>query len=293
MRLPATLSESTEKISSDAEGAFLRGSISLFGKWFRICDWMVVVLLFAQIGARTAPKAWRTLNTDFPNYYLTARLAHEHYDLSRIYEWVWFERQKDHRDIDQRIVEMVPITSFSTLAVYPFASIPALDAKRCWLIVNLCLLLATLWLLQILTQLPWRHVLLIAALSFPMRTNFMFGQYYVLLLFLLTLSCLLYTRQKRFTAGVLIGFAAGLKIFPIIYILFFLRKKDWRAFAGGLVASLGSFAVSILVFGRELNRITLPKCCHRHFVVKARTHITFKRHRFRHSYIVFSSMSHN
>src|SRR5271168_2308683 len=119
MKPPTTLSESTETIPSDASDVFQCNPTFPYRKWFQICEWMVLVLLFAQIGVRTAPKAWRTLNTDFPNYYLTARLAHEHYDLSRIYEWVWFERQKDRRDIDQRIVEMVPITPFSTLAVYP------------------------------------------------------------------------------------------------------------------------------------------------------------------------------
>jgi hypothetical protein len=220
---------------------------------------MLLVVLVMQMGLRTAPKAWHTLGSDFPNYYLTARLTGEHYDTTRIYEWIWLQRQKDHRAIDQRIVGMVPITPFSTLVVYPFASIPALAAKHCWLILNLCLLLATLALLRSLTSLSWRHVFLIAALSGSLRMNFLLGQYYILLLFLLTLACWLYLGQKRFTAGLLVGLAAGLKIFPIVYLLLFLRKRDWRAFAGGVVASLGSFAISILLFGWELNRIYLAQ----------------------------------
>ena len=31
--------------------------------------------------------AWNKLDTDFPNYYLTARLARDGFDPSRIYEW--------------------------------------------------------------------------------------------------------------------------------------------------------------------------------------------------------------
>jgi hypothetical protein len=218
---------------------------------------MLLVLLAVHLGVRALPRAWQTLNTDFPNYYLTARLVHEHYDMSRVYEWRWLQRQKDHRDIDQRTVGMVPITPFSTLVVYPLTSLPALSAKRCWLVVNLGLLFTTLYLLRALTQLPWRRLALVVALSFPLRINFAFGQYYVLLLFLLTLSCWLYISQRRFLSGVVVGLAAGLKIFPVLYLLYFLRKRDLRAFAGGVVGSLCTGVVSVIVFGWELNRTYL------------------------------------
>ena len=59
------------------------------------------------LGAGVLPHAWHTLNTDFPNYYLTARLSHESVDSTRIYEWLWIQRQKDHRDIDQSVVGMI------------------------------------------------------------------------------------------------------------------------------------------------------------------------------------------
>jgi hypothetical protein len=218
---------------------------------------MLFALLAAYMGVRTLPRAWRTLNTDFPNYYLTARLTREHYDTSRVYEWIWLQRQKDHRDIDQRIVGMVPITPFSTLVVWPLTSMSVLAAKHCWLILNLGLLFATVSLLRSLTHLPWRRVALLAALSFPLHVNFLLGQYYVLLLFLLTLSCWLYVRQRRFLAGVLVGVASGLKIFPILYLLYFLRKRDLRAFAGGVLGAVGTAVVSVLVFGWELNRTYL------------------------------------
>src|SRR4051812_49249213 len=136
-------------------------------KWIRIVEWMLVAVLLIQFSARTVPSAWRTLNTDFPNYYLTARLAHEHYDTSRVYEWIWLQRQKDHRQIDQRIVGMVPITPFSTLMVYPLTSLRPLAAKHCWLIANIGLLFLTLALLRSITHLPWSRIALITALSIP------------------------------------------------------------------------------------------------------------------------------
>jgi hypothetical protein len=259
MKALAIVSKSARPGSLDASSYFNAGPISLRRKWLNACEWMLLVVLLVQMGLRSAPKAWHALGSDFPNYYITARLMGERYDTTRIYEWIWLQRQKDHRAVDQRTVGMVPITPFSTFFVYPFSSMPALAAKHCWLILNLGLLLATLALLQSLVSLSWRHVFLIAALSVPLRVNFLLGQYYILLLFLLTLACWLYIGQRRFMAGLLVGLAAGLKIFPIVYLLLFLRKRDWRAFAGGVLASLASFAVSILLFGWELNRIYLAQ----------------------------------
>ncbi|HMH15372.1 MAG TPA: glycosyltransferase 87 family protein [Edaphobacter sp.] len=228
-------------------------------RWISMGEWTLLVLAIAYFGLRTLPHAWRTLNTDFPNYYLTARLTREHYDTSRIYEWIWIQRQKDHHDIDQRIVGMVPITPFSTLVIWPLTSMPVLTAKHGWLIVNLCLLFATLAILRALTHLPWRRIVLVSALSIPLQVNFLLGQYYVLLLFLLTLACWLYIHQRRFLAGVLVGLASGLKIFPILYLVYFARKKDLKAFVGTVVGCVSTVVVSFLVFGWKLNHTYLTQ----------------------------------
>jgi Glycosyltransferase family 87 len=251
--------ECAEQRLSENSGAPRVGHNPKLRQWICIGEWMLLALLVAYLGVRTLPRAWRTLNTDFPNYYLTARLMREHYDTSRIYEWIWVQRQKDHRDIDQRIVGMVPITPFSTLVVWPLTSMPVLSAKHCWLILNLGLLFATLAILRVLTHLPWRRVALVAGLSVPLQVNFLLGQYYVLLLFLLTLSCWLYIRQQQFLAGVLVGLASGLKIFPIFYLVYFARKKDLKAVVGTVVGGVGTAVVSLLVFGWQLNRTYLTQ----------------------------------
>ena len=70
----------------------------------RIVVWIESSVLFLLTGflcLHTMPRAWGKLNTDFPNYYLSARLAHEGFDTAREYEWVWFEREKDHRRPDR------------------------------------------------------------------------------------------------------------------------------------------------------------------------------------------------
>src|SRR5260370_35781359 len=132
--------------------------------------------MIAYFTIHTLPAGWKTLNTDFSNYYLTARLAREESATSRIYEWIWLQRQKDHREIDQRIISLVPITPFSTLAIWPLAGMPPLAAKHCWLILNVALMTATVVLLRSLTQLPLRRIALVAALSIPLNKNVLYGQ---------------------------------------------------------------------------------------------------------------------
>jgi hypothetical protein len=211
--------------------------------------------MLAYLGLHTLPVGRATLNTDFSNYYLTARLAREKNVTSRIYEWIWLQRQKDHRDIDQRIISFVPITPFSTLAVWPLAGAPPLLAKHRWVIINMAMVAAIVALSRSLSQLPLRRIILVTTLSVPLNKNFLYGQYYVLLLFVLTLACWCYVRQKCFMSGLLVGLGFGLKIFPILYLGYFLRKRDFRAMAGGIIGAAGTAIASIAIFGWQANRV--------------------------------------
>lgn len=247
----------TEHVPETATTAMhaMHSPSNIFARTTVVGEWLLFVVLAAYMAAHTLPHAWRKLNTDFPNYYLTAHLAHAGDTTNRIYEWIWIQRQKDHLAIAQPIVGMVPITPFSTLAVWPLSSLPALTAKHWWLALTMGMLAVDLILLQSMTRLPWRRILLVAALCFPLYANLLYGQYYVLLLFVLTLACWLHLRQRRFWAGMMVGLAFGLKIFPILYLLYFLRKRDWKAFEGGVVGSMAVATASIGVFGWALNRV--------------------------------------
>jgi hypothetical protein len=224
-------------------------------RWIRAAEWLLFTLFVSYLGLHTLPASWKKLNTDFPNYYLTARIARERDNTSRIYEWVWLERQKDHRELDEPIVGLGLITPFSVLAVWPIATLPPLVAKHYWLVFNISLVAAIVVLLRSLTQFSWRRILLVAAASVPLNKNILFGQYYVLLLFVLTLACWCYVHQKRFLSGLLISIGFGLKLFPLLYLGYFLRKRDWRALTGGIIGSLSVTVISITVFGWQAHRV--------------------------------------
>jgi hypothetical protein len=226
----------------------------------RILSWIERVALLIAVsflGLHTLPRAWAKLNTDFPNYYLMARLAHEGYDTSRVYEWLWVQREKDHRSLDIPAVGMVPLTPFSTLVMWPLVALPALAAKHVWIIANLALLVPLCWLIHSLTGLSYRRIALVLAFSFPLQRNLLYGQYYVFLLVLLAAACWCYVKEHYVVSGALIAVAAACKIFPVLLVVLFLQRRNWRACASFAVTGIGTAAISIAVFGWSVHRTYL------------------------------------
>jgi len=212
-------------------------------------EWALLGLLVAVFVRGALVPAWQKLNTDFPNYYLAARLAREGYPLERIYDWVWFQRQKDHLGIDWGIVSYGPLTPFSALVLAPLASLSPLGAKRCWLVVNLVLLAATGGLLRAMTRLPVRRIALVTFLAIvPLRTSFEFGQQYVLVLFLLSLAAWLFSRGRESTSAAVLAVGSVLKLYPALVLVLYLLRGRWRAAAvfGATLVSLVALGAAVL-----------------------------------------------
>jgi hypothetical protein len=227
-------------------------------KW--LTRWLERGLLFLSlcyVFFHVMPRAWNGLVTDFPNYYLSARLVREHYDTSRMYEWTWLQREKDQRAIDVRVIGLIPVTPFSTLAIWPIATLAPLTAKHFWILLNLGLILPIGWMLRSMTGLSYQRIALVFSLSIPLYRNLEFGQFYVLLLLLIAAACWAYLRGHRALAGALVAIAAACKIFPILFFIFFLRRRDWRAIVWGAITGLACACLSVAVFGWNVHRTYL------------------------------------
>ncbi len=223
----------------------------------RVIAGTVLVLLGCYLFGHTVPRAWRSLNTDFPDYYLAARLTREGVDPSRAYEWIWLQREKDHRNIDQRVIGLVPITPFSTLAMWPLTGLPPLAAKHAWLLFNIALLFPIVWLMSGVSGLSLLQAGCLLGLSFPLHRNLLYGQYYIVLLGILTAAFWAIQRQRNRMAGSLVALGVAVKIFPVILALHFVRKKNWEALLAGLFTGILCLLISISVFGWSLHRTYL------------------------------------
>jgi hypothetical protein len=228
-------------------------------RWIPWVQRVVLLLLITFFSVHTLPRAWNGLLTDFPNYYLAAELTHESFDASRMYEWQWLEREKDHRDIPIRVIGLVPITPFSTLFMWPLAALKPLAAKRIWIVLTLALLVPISWLLRRLTRLSYQRIALLFALNFPLYRNVEFGQFYVVLLLLIVAACWAALRRHDALAGALIAVAAAAKIFPVLFFIFFLQRRRWRALGSGALVGGASIILSIWAFGWSTHRIYLEE----------------------------------
>jgi hypothetical protein len=217
----------------------------------------ILLLAVFYLFLHTIPRSWAKLNTDFPNYYLTARLAHEGYDTARIYEWTWLQREKDHRAVDDRVIGLIPITPFSTLVMWPLTALQPLTAKHVWILANLALLIPLCWMLRSITGLTWQRILLVFALSYPLHRNLLFGQFYLLLLALIVAACWAYLREHQVLAGSLVAIAAACKVFPLLFFVFFLQRRSWRALFSGVITGVATVVISVAVFGWNLHRTYL------------------------------------
>jgi hypothetical protein len=219
-------------------------------------EWIAALALTLAFVLTGLIPAWKTLNTDFPNYYIAAYLYRQGTPLARAYEWIWFQREKDHLGIDQPLVGFMPNPPLCAVPVLPLTFFPPLTAKRIWLVLNLGFLAFTLWLLHRNTALPWRRLVLIAALCIlPLQSNFICGQYYGLLLVLLTAAYDRALADRRFISGLLLACAASLKLFPAVFLLLFLRKRDWRSAAGLIAGVTALAAISVAMFGVDVHRV--------------------------------------
>jgi hypothetical protein len=211
---------------------------------------LALISLLTLFMFKTLVPAWISLRSDFPNYYIVARLLREHYSMDRIYDWIWLQRVKDHWSIPQPLVGFVGLTPFSALPLVPLTWLDALEAKRVWLVVNLAILGASVYGMQQITSLRARRVALIAFVAIiPLRNNFLLGQMHLVVLVLLALAFHLNAEKRWLQCSLVLSVAASLKVYPLFFALYFLRKHEWKPAAALVSATVAIFAGCFLIFG--------------------------------------------
>jgi hypothetical protein len=229
-------------------------------QWLPIVESFVLAGLLAVFVGRSVLPAWRTLNSEFPNYYLAAALYHRRIPLDRIYEWTWFQRQNDHLQVRDGLVSFAPNPPTLILSLVPFTTLQTLDAKRVWLVLNLVVLVLCLWILRRVTSLNWRRLVLIALLCvLPLRVDFLFGRHYVLILVLICGAYYASWLDRQRTAGVMLAAAAAMKLFPGLFLILFVWKRNWQAVIGLAAGATAITILSIFMFGVEVHRVFITE----------------------------------
>jgi Glycosyltransferase family 87/WD40-like Beta Propeller Repeat len=208
---------------------------------------LLMLVLFLATSFR---KGWSRNETDFPNYYTAAVLVRHGAPLRDYYDWTGFQRQMNYAGIEHQLGAYLPQTPITMLPIVPLAGFPVQTAKRIWLVLNLIFLTVTLWMLSRITRIQMEYIAILMFLGYgSLSSNFRLGQYYVFLLFLLTLAFYCLDRGKSAKSGFLCGVAFGLKLYGGPFLLYFLAKRNWKAVAGLLGAFAIAVVTAIVLFG--------------------------------------------
>jgi hypothetical protein len=227
-------------------------------RWLPIAEWLALTGLVVTFAGGSFWPAWRALKSDFPNYYLAAELYHRGIPLDRVYEWTWFQRQNNHLGVSVGLVGFAPNPPMSILSLVPFTTLQPLAAKRAWLVCNLVFLAFSLWALHQVTLLNWRRLGLISLLCvLPLHIEFLYARHYVLILALICGAYYAFCSDRQRTCGVLLAVATVIKLFPALFAILFVWKRNWRALSALVLGTAAITAVSLLMFGVEVHRVFL------------------------------------
>ncbi|MBU1023281.1 DUF2029 domain-containing protein [bacterium] len=216
-----------------------------FRMWFHPLILCVVVTIFIRYDVY---HKIMNIETDFPNYYTASRMMLENRNLSNIYNNREFQKQADLYCIENNIVSFVPHTPPSMLFYMPVAFFQPDTAKKIWTFLNFCFLSGSVLLLFKTFEMRLHHVAFLS-LTFvaPVLNNFMMGQAYLCILFLISLGLYLWRSDKQLLSGIVLGAATSFKPFPGFLIIPALLSKKWKITIGMIIGFLIPHFVILLI----------------------------------------------
>jgi len=216
---------------------------------------LAATVLFAGLAlllwVRGIAPAVSRVDTDFPNYLTAARIVVDGGPATRLYDDAWFQTQmRDYGIGDPQFGKFAPFPPPTALLLVPLARLQPLDALRVATGISLlCLGCSILLLSRILGRSPAAVGAFVLLSGFATYSVLRFGQPYILV----SLSCILgyfaYRRGWPLLAGACFGLFVPIKYFPIVFLLYFLWRRQWRVVLGGGACAAAVVLVSIAVLG--------------------------------------------
>ena len=148
-------------------------------------------------------------------------------------------------------VFLVPFQLFSHYSFF--------DAAKCWLIINLFLLLSIMILQWRLIKngfppaLGAMAVIAMNMMSFPLFYSLKLGQTTLVVYFAVCLIYYFTLKGNNIRAGILLGLIVSLKYTPLIYVLYFLYRRKYILTVSCAVTVASLVFLSIAVYGLPLH----------------------------------------
>jgi hypothetical protein len=234
----------------------------------------VAILLFIALAwvliVRGILPALSKIDTDFPNYFTAAKIVADGGEVDRLYDNGWFEEQMRRYQVGRASEgAFSPFPPPTALLLLPLTRFEPLSALRILTGVSvLCLVCSIILLARILSWSLIDSAVFVLLSGYALLNTLRFGQIYILV----SLSCILgyYARIKGrpLLAGMWFGLFSPIKYFPIIILVYFAFRKEWKMVLGGATAILIVVLVSIGALGWKIHEDFLSSVLGHHLIAK-------------------------
>lgn len=240
----------------------------MLSRFKRPATLLVLAGLAALVVARGVMPALSAIQSDFPNYFTSAKIVADGGDTARLYDDAWFQEQMREYGVGEHFTgKFSPFPPATALLLVPLTSLSALDALRVLTALSVACLLAAIVLLARI--LGWDGVvsgIFVLLSGFAVVNSLRDGQPYIAV----SLSCILgyYSRARGhpWLAGVCFGLFLPTKYFSVVFLAYFAFKKEWRLVLGAAAAALLIGLVGVWVLGWKVHEEFLRSVLGNHLV---------------------------
>jgi Glycosyltransferase family 87 len=231
---------------------------------------LLFVALTLVLAARGIVPALSKVDTDFPNYFTAAKIVADGGNTDRLYDNGWFQDQMRRYQIGKASEgEFKPFPPPTALLLLPLARLQPLDALRVLTGVSvLCLICSIILLGKILSWSLVDSAIFVLLSGYAVLGALRLGQPYILV----SLACILgyYARLKSrpVLAGICFGLFTPIKYLPVVFLVYFAFRKEWKVVLGGAAAIVMVTAVSVGVLGWQIHEDFLSSVLGNHLIAK-------------------------
>ncbi len=162
--------------------------------------------------------AWKEVNSDFANYYVSSKLVVTGESLDSLYNNEWFQQKIKANGITTR-GKFSPFPPVTAWMMIPLAYFPPLVAQQIFTVINLVFIGFGLLLLKRITRWSLKHcALLILGGGLSLVNNIALSQIYWIMTVFMLLGIVLLGRNQAVLAGIPMGIFSALKYFPVVFI---------------------------------------------------------------------------
>lgn len=234
--------------------------------WKALAGAVLLVVLGATVIVMGIAPAISRVDTDFPNYFTAAKIVADGGAVNRLYDDSWFQQQMRHYGIGKpEEGKFAPFPPPTALLLVPVAGLQPLEALRVVTVLSvLCLLCSAFLLARILAWSYLESTVFLLLSGWAVVGALRLGQPYMLV----SLSCIAgyYARSRDapLLAGLCFGLFTPIKYFPVVFLIYFAWRREWRLVLGGAAAILIVAGLSVGVLGWRVHEIFLSSVLGHH-----------------------------